>query len=146
MAKPDLDWSSIWRWVAKIKGRNAELVWDFNHNQFPTKMRLTSTNLSNNDQCPLCNGGQETDDHLMFLCTEKVEIVLWLRIQLTKLGCLKPLKAAINGDVGNGPNKKKILALIESYIITVWTVNPKYSFSKFSTEFSLSSYSNVLPL
>ena len=121
MAKPDLDWASIWRWVAKIKGRNAELVWDFNHNQLPTKMRLTSTNLSNNDQCPLCNGGQETDDHLMLLCSEKADIVLWLRIHLTKLGCLKPLKAAINGDVGNGPNKKKLLALIESYIITVWT-------------------------
>jgi hypothetical protein len=121
MAKPDLDWASIWRWVAKIKGRNAELVWDFNHNQLPTKMRLTSTNLSNNDQCPLCNGGQETDDHLMLLCSEKADIVLWLRIHLTKLGCLKPLKAAINGDVGNGPNKKKILALIQSYIITVWT-------------------------
>ena len=121
MAKPDLDWASIWRWVAKIKGRNAELVWDFNHNQLPTKMRLTSTNLSNNDQCPLCNGGQETDDHLMLLCSEKADIVLWLRIHLTKLGCLKPLKAAINGDVGNGPNKKKLLALIQSYIITVWT-------------------------
>jgi len=121
MAKPDLDWASIWRWVAKIKGRNAELVWDFNHNQLPTKMRLTSTNLSNNDQCPLCNGGQETDDHLMLLCSEKADIVLWLRIHLTKLGCLKPLKAAINGDVGNGPNKKEILALIQSYIITVWT-------------------------
>ncbi|XP_045035115.1 uncharacterized protein LOC123475941 [Daphnia magna] len=121
IAKPDLDWASIWRWVAKIKGKNAELVWDFNHNQLPTKMRLNSLNLSNNDQCPLCNAGQETDDHLMLLCKEKVDISLWLRIQLTKLGCLKPLKSAINGDVGNGPNKKKILALIQSYIITVWT-------------------------
>ncbi|XP_045022908.1 uncharacterized protein LOC123466842 [Daphnia magna] len=118
---PDLDWASIWRWVAKIKGKNAELVWDFNHNQLPTKMRLNSLNLSNNDQCPLCNAGQETDDHLMLLSKEKVDISLWLRIQLTKLGCLKPLKSAINGDVGNGPNKKKILALIQSYIITVWT-------------------------
>ncbi|XP_045034598.1 uncharacterized protein LOC123475663 [Daphnia magna] len=114
IAKPDLDWASIWRWVAKIKGKNAELVWDFNHNQLPTKMRLNSLNLSNNDQCPLCNAGQETDDHLMLLCKEKVDISLWLRIQLTKLGCLKPLKSAINGDVGNGPNKKKILALIQS--------------------------------
>ncbi|XP_045032660.1 uncharacterized protein LOC123474515 [Daphnia magna] len=121
IAKPDLDWASIWRWVAKIKGKNAELVWDFNHNQLPTKMRLNSLNLSNNDQCPLCNAGQETDDHLMLLCKEKVDISLWLRIQLTKLGCLKPLKSAINGDVGNGPNKKKILTLIQSYIITVWT-------------------------
>ncbi|XP_045023984.1 uncharacterized protein LOC123468970 [Daphnia magna] len=121
IAKPDLDWASIWRWVAKIKGKNAEVVWDFNHNQLPTKMRLNSLNLSNNDQCPLCNAGQETDDHLMLLCKEKVDISLWLRIQLTKLGCLKPLKSAINGDVGNGPNKKKILALIQSYIITVWT-------------------------
>ncbi|XP_045034572.1 uncharacterized protein LOC123475645 [Daphnia magna] len=121
IAKPDLDWDSIWRWVAKIKGKNAEVVWDFNHNQLPTKMRLNSLNLSNNDQCPLCNAGQETDDHLMLLCKEKVDISLWLRIQLTKLGCLKPLKSAINGDVGNGPNKKKILALIQSYIITVWT-------------------------
>ncbi|XP_045023201.1 uncharacterized protein LOC123467289 [Daphnia magna] len=121
IAKPDLDWASIWRWVAKIKGKNAELVWDFNHNQLPTKMRLNSLNLSNNDQCPLCNAGQETDDHLMLLCKEKVDISLWLRIQLTKLGCLKPLKSAINGDVGNEPNKKKILTLIQSYIITVWT-------------------------
>ncbi|KAI9550905.1 hypothetical protein GHT06_004525 [Daphnia sinensis] len=121
IAKPDLDWASIWRWVAKIKGKNAELVWDFNHNQLPTKMRLTSLNLSNDDQCPLCNDGQETDDHLMLLCIEKMDISLWLRIQLTKLGCLKPLKSAINGDVGNGPNKRKILALIQSYIITVWT-------------------------
>ena len=47
--------------------------------------------------------------------------LLWLRIQLTKLGCLKPLRSAINGEVGNGPNKKKMLALIQSYIITVWT-------------------------
>ncbi|XP_045036924.1 uncharacterized protein LOC123477595 [Daphnia magna] len=121
IAKPDLDWASIWRWVAKIKGKNAELVWDFNHNQLSTKMRLTNLNLSNNDQCPQCNAGQETDDHLMLLCKEKVDNSLWLRIQLTKLGCLKPLKSAINGDVGNGPNKKKILALIQSYIITVWT-------------------------
>jgi hypothetical protein len=121
IAKPDLDWASIWRWVAKIKGKNGELVWDFNHNQLPTKMRLRSLSLSNNDQCPLCNAGQETDDHLMLLCKEKVDISLWLRIQLTKLGCVKPLKAAINGDVGNGPNKKKILALIQAYIITIWT-------------------------
>ncbi|EFX80024.1 hypothetical protein DAPPUDRAFT_103888 [Daphnia pulex] len=121
VAKPDLDWASIWRWVAKMKGRNAELVWDFNHNQLPTKMRLTSLRLSRNDQCPLCNGGQETDDHLMLLCSEKFHISLWLRIQLTKLGCQKPLKSTINGDVGNGPNKEKKLALIQSYIITVWT-------------------------
>ena len=121
VAKPDLDWASIWRWVAKMKGRNAELVWDFNHNQLPTKMRLTSLRLSRNDQCPLCNGDQETDDHLMLLCSEKVHISLWLRIQLTKLGCQKPLKSTINGDIGNGPNKEKILALIQSYIITVWT-------------------------
>ncbi|EFX63486.1 hypothetical protein DAPPUDRAFT_268351 [Daphnia pulex] len=121
VAKPDLDWASIWRWVAKMKGRNAELVWDFNHNQLPTKMRLTSLRLSRNDQCPLCNGGQETDDHLMLLCSEKVDISLWLRIQLTKLGCQKPLKSTINGDVGNGPNKEKILTLIQFYIITVWT-------------------------
>ncbi|KAK4030456.1 hypothetical protein OUZ56_023557 [Daphnia magna] len=85
IAKPDLDWASIWRWVAKIKGKNAEVVWDFNHNQLPTKMRLNSLHLSNNDQCPLCNAGQETDDHLMLLCKEKVDISLWLRIQLTKL-------------------------------------------------------------
>jgi hypothetical protein len=121
IAKPDLDWASIWRWMAKIKGINAELIWDFNHNQLPTNMRLTSLKLSVNDQCPRCNAEQETDDHLMLLCTEKVNINLWLRIQLTKLGCLKPLRSAINGDVGNGPNKKKMLALIQSYIITVWT-------------------------
>jgi hypothetical protein len=119
IAKPDLDWASIWRWVAKIKGKNAEMVWDFNHNQLLTNMRLTSLKLSKNDQCPLCNAGQETDDHLMLLCTEKVDISLWLRIQLTKLGCLKPLHSAINGDVGNGPNKKKILHLIQSYITIV---------------------------
>jgi hypothetical protein len=65
--------------------------------------------------------GQETDDHLMLPCTEKVDISLWLRIQLTKVGCLKPLNSAINGDVGNGPNKKKILHLIQSYITIVWT-------------------------
>jgi len=68
IAKPDLDWDSIWRWVAKIKGRNAELVWDFNRNQLPTNKRLTSLKLSPNDQCPLCYAGQETDDHLMLLC------------------------------------------------------------------------------
>jgi hypothetical protein len=107
--------------VTKVKGKNAELIWDFNHNQLPTNMRLTSLRLSDNDRCPSCNAGQETDDHLMLLCTEKFNISLWLRIQLTKLGCLKPLQSAINGDVGNGPNKKKILALIQSYIITVWT-------------------------
>jgi hypothetical protein len=70
IAKPDLDWASIWRWVAKIKGKNAELVWDFNHNQLPTNLRLTSLRISDHDQCPLCNAGQETDDHLMLLCTE----------------------------------------------------------------------------
>ena len=107
--------------MAKIKGRNAELVWDFNRNQLPTNKRLTSLKLLPNDQWPLCNAGQETDDHLMLLCAEKVDINLWLRIQLTKLRCLKPLQSAINGDVGNGPNKKKILALIQSYIMTVWT-------------------------
>jgi len=121
IAKPDLDWASIWGWVAKIKGRNAELVWDFNHNQLPTNKRLTSLKLSTNDQCPLCNAGKEIDDHLMLLCAEKADINLWLRIQLTKLRCLKPLQSAINGDVGNGPNKKEMLALIQSYIITVWT-------------------------
>jgi hypothetical protein len=125
LAKPDLDWASIWRWVAKIKGKNAELVWDFNHNQLPTNMRLTSLKLSENDQCPLCNTEPESDDHLMLLCPEKSNINLWLRIQLTKLKCLKPLTSAIHGDIGNGPNKKKILALIQSYIITVWTARSK---------------------
>jgi hypothetical protein len=107
--------------VAKIKGINYELVWNFNHNHLPTKMRLKSLKLSNNDQFPLCNASQETDDYMILLCTEKVDISLCLRIPLTKLGLLKPLKSAINGDVGNGPSKKKILALIQTYIITVWT-------------------------
>jgi hypothetical protein len=125
IAKPDLDWASIWRWVAKLKGTNAELIWDFNHNQLPTNMRLTSLKLSDKDQCPLCNAGQESDDHLMLLCPEKFNLNVWLRIQLTKLGCLKPLQSAIHGDVGNIANKKKALALIQSYITTIWTARSK---------------------
>lgn len=98
IAKPDLDWASSRRWVAKIKEINAELVWNFNHNQLTTNMRLKSLKLSYNDQCPLCNASQQTDDYIILLCTEKVDISLWLRISLTKFGCLKPLKSAINGD------------------------------------------------
>ena len=120
-AKPDLDWQSIWRWVAKLKGKVGELIWDFNHNQLPTMLRLKSLHLSANGECPLCNSGPETDDHLMLTCPEKSNIILWLRIQLTKLGCLKPLSSAINGDIGTCTKKKRILLLIQAYITITWT-------------------------
>jgi exonuclease III len=125
ISKPDLDWASIWRWVAKIKGLNAELIWDFNQNQLPTNMRLKALKLSDNDLCPLCEKDQETDDHLMLMCQEKFNLNIWLRVQLTKLGCLKPLQSAIHGDVGTLIHKKKALALIQSYITTVWTARSK---------------------
>ncbi len=120
-ANPDLDWSSIWRWVASLKGKTGELVWDFNHNQLPTMLRLKSLRLSDNDQCPLCNSGAESDEHLMLTCPEKFNIANWLRTQLTKHGCSKPLRSAIHGDVGNTNNKKSVLALIQAFIIVTWT-------------------------
>ena len=107
--------------MIRVHQVSGELVWDFNHNQLPTMLRLKSLNLSNNSECPLCNSGPETDDHLMLTCPEKSNITIWLRIQLTKLGCLKPLSSAINGDIGTCNNKKKILHLIQTYIITTWT-------------------------
>jgi hypothetical protein len=111
--------------VAKLKGMNAELIWDLNHNQLPTNMRLKTLKLSDNDLCPLCEKDQETDDHLMLLCQEKFNLNIWLRVQLTKLGCLKPLHSAIHGDVGTFTHKKKALALIQAYITTVWTARSK---------------------
>ena len=65
IARQELDWSSIWKWVAKIKGREGELVWDFNHNQLATKSRLKSLHLSDDDTCSYCNNEPETDEHLM---------------------------------------------------------------------------------
>ena len=120
-ANPDLDWSSIWRWVASLKGKTGELVWDFNHSQLPTMLRLKRLRLSDDDQCPLCNSGAESDEHLMLTCPEKFNITNWLRIQLTKHGCSKPLRSSIHGDVGNPNNKKSVLALIQAFIIVIWT-------------------------
>jgi len=84
-----------------------ELVWDYNHNQLPTKLRLYRLHRSDDDQCPICNcHTPETDDHLMLLCPARQDIQSWLRIQLTKLHCTKPIRDAIHGDIGACPTKK----------------------------------------
>jgi hypothetical protein len=121
-ARPELDWSSIWKWVAKIRGREGELVWDYNHNQLPTKLRLYRLHRSDDDQCPICNcQTPETDDHLMLLCPARQDIQSWLRIQLTKLHCTKPIRDAIHGDIGACPTKKRTRLLIQVYITANWT-------------------------
>ena len=125
IARPELDWSSIWKWVAKIRGREGELVWDYNHNQLPTKLRLIRLHRSDDDQCPICNEGAESDDHLMLLCPARNNITTWLRVQLTKLHCTKPVRDAIHGDIGACPNRKRTLALIQTYITANWTARTR---------------------
>lgn len=121
IARPELDWPSIWKWVAKIKGREGEVVWDFNHNQLPTKLRQNHLGITEDDLCPICKTEPETDDHLMLDCPARHENRIWLRLQLTKLKCTKPIRDAIHGDIGACPKRRPALELIRAYITTTWT-------------------------
>ena len=121
LARPELDWPSIWKWVAKINGREGELVWDYYHNQLPTKPRLKSLHLTSDEACPICKSGPETDEHLMINCPVRTETSSWLRVQLTKLHCKKPIRDAIYGDIGSCSNRRSALTLIYAYITTTWT-------------------------
>ena len=123
--RPELDWPSIWKWVAKIKGRDGELVWDYCHNQLPTKARLKSLHLATNDTCPMCNTEAETDEHLMLNCPTRNNISTWLRVQLTKLKCTSPIPNAIYGDIGSCTNRRSGLTLIRAYITATWTARTR---------------------
>ena len=121
ITRPELDWPSIWKWVAKIRGREGELVWDYCHNQLPTKPRLKSLHLTTEDACPMCKTEPETDEHLMINCPTRHENSTWLRVQLTKLHCKKPIRDAIYGDIGSCTNRRSALTLIRAYITATWT-------------------------
>lgn len=51
IARPELDWPSIWKWAAKHRGRKGELVWDFSYNQLQARLRQTRLHNSDDGRC-----------------------------------------------------------------------------------------------
>ena len=121
---PQLDWPSVWRWVASIKGKHGELVWDFNHNQLPSQLRQLSLHHATSNICPLCTSltasAEETDEHLMLECKSREAALGWLKEKMAESGCVSPLHSAIRGDVGSCPKPTQARRAVMTYIVVNW--------------------------
>ena len=127
---PLLDWPSVWKWVASIKGKHGELMWDFNHNQLPSQLRQLSLQHSPSKACPLCKSPtstiEETDDHLMLECPSREAALEWLKTKMRESGCVSPLQSAIRGDVGICPKPTQARRAILVYVIINWEARKRH--------------------
>ena len=118
--RPNLDWHRIWRWVATIQGKNRDIIFLFNHELLQTNERKKRRNQISSPLCPMCHLNNETIEHLMLWCPYRGEIASWLERMLRSLGCTEPIEHAIHGHIGDCPNPRQTLALLETYITETW--------------------------
>lgn len=98
IVRPGLDW----KWVARIRGREGEMVWDWNHNQLPAELHQKHLQITEDYLCPICKTEPETDNHLTLDCLARHENKTGFRIQhvrnLSETQFMETLATAQKGD------------------------------------------------
>lgn len=127
LQRPGLDWPSTWRSVVNTKGPNRDLMFLFNHDILPTRLRNQRHDPSVQAACPVCHRMEEDNIHCLLLCPEKRHAVDWLRQRLRTLGCNTPPRDAIHGHPGPSHNPRRTTALIEAFVAGTWTAKKRDS-------------------
>ena len=74
-----LDWSQIWsdKKYYVMDGKNRNMWFELKHRILPTKDKLKSWGITQDDACPLCNCEVESLEHLFIYCATHVDACLF---------------------------------------------------------------------
>lgn len=72
----EVSWKAIWQ--VDVPGRVKHFVWKLKHNAIASRLNLGKRRITSEVLCPICHNGEETIEHIFFLCPWTI----WFGLQL----------------------------------------------------------------